>query len=90
MALLNTAYVLASWGRNVLIVDMDLEAPGVGGLLTRLGELSPPPAQDLFDLLYYPMNAVVPISCSQRTPFAARRLFTALVCTMKAFQQLVA
>ena len=35
------------------------------------------------------MNAVVTISCSQRTPFAARRLFNALVCTMKAFQQLV-
>ncbi len=51
LALLNTAYVLSSWGRHVLIVDMDLEAPGVGGLLTRLGELSAPPAQDLFDLL---------------------------------------
>ena len=51
LALLNTAYVLSGWGRHVLIVDMDLEAPGVGGLLTRLGELSAPPDQDLFDLL---------------------------------------
>jgi|GEM_PF-1500188 len=51
LALLNTAYVLSSWGRHVLIVDMDLEAPGIGGFLTRLGELSPPPAGDLVDLL---------------------------------------
>jgi cytochrome c-type biogenesis protein CcmH/NrfG len=51
LALLNTAYVLASWGRHVLIVDMDLEAPGVGGYLTRLKELSPAPAKDLVDLL---------------------------------------
>lgn len=51
LALLNTAYVLASWGRHVLIVDMDLEAPGVGGLMTRLGELSAQPSRDLVDLL---------------------------------------
>ncbi len=51
LALLNTAYVLSGWGRHVLIVDMDLEAPGVGGFLNRLDELSPPPNKDLIDLL---------------------------------------
>ncbi len=66
LALLNTAYVLSSWGRHVLIVDMDLEAPGVGGLLTRLGELSPQPEQDLLDLLTQsrtnPAEAPAPVS----------------------------
>jgi hypothetical protein len=66
LALLNTAYVLSSWGRHVLIVDMDLEAPGVGGLLTRIGELSPQLENDLLDLLSQgrtnPTDALPPVS----------------------------
>ena len=33
MAMLNVGYCLASWGRNVLMLDMDLEAPGLSGFL---------------------------------------------------------
>ena len=42
MAMMNVAYTLASWGRHVLMVDMDLEAPGISGFLSRSGELAPP------------------------------------------------
>jgi cellulose biosynthesis protein BcsQ/tetratricopeptide (TPR) repeat protein len=35
MALLNCAYVLAGLGRRVLMVDMDLEAPGLSYLIER-------------------------------------------------------
>ena len=41
MALMNVAYTLASWGRHVLMIDMDLEAPGVSGFLQRSEELQP-------------------------------------------------
>ena len=41
MALMNTAYRLAGWGRHVLIIDMDLEAPGVSSFLARNHELTP-------------------------------------------------
>lgn len=39
MALLNTAYYLHARGRHVLIVDLDLEAPGLSGFLRRAKEL---------------------------------------------------
>ncbi len=53
MALMNVAYQLASWGRHVLMVDMDLEAPGISGFLERNGELDPPliGAKDVLTLL---------------------------------------
>lgn len=53
MALLNVAYKLASWGRHVLMVDMDLEAPGISGFLERNEELAPPAAgvKDILTLL---------------------------------------
>jgi cytochrome c-type biogenesis protein CcmH/NrfG len=41
-AALNVAYTLAGWGRHVLLVDMDLEAPGLSGFLARAQELDPP------------------------------------------------
>lgn len=50
MALLNVAYTLAGWGRHVLIMDMDLEAPGASGYLERIGELEPKP-EGLLDVL---------------------------------------
>lgn len=54
LALINVAYQLAGWGRHVLIVDMDLEAPGVSGFLQRNEELESPhesPGGDLLTLL---------------------------------------
>jgi MinD-like ATPase involved in chromosome partitioning or flagellar assembly/Tfp pilus assembly protein PilF len=53
MALLNVAYTLHSMGRHVLIVDLDLEAPGVSGFLRRNDELAPHEADkpDVVDLL---------------------------------------
>ncbi|MDI1310562.1 hypothetical protein, partial [Prosthecobacter sp.] len=51
MALLNTAYTLASWGRHVLIVDMDLEAPGLSGFLHRQNELAPAQGSHSLDIL---------------------------------------
>lgn len=61
LALLNTAYDLVSRGRHVLIIDMDLEAPGVSGFLHRHGELFPFPAprsQDILSLLSLDIDAV--------------------------------
>ncbi len=53
MALLNVAYTLHTMGRHVLIVDLDLEAPGVSGFLRRNDELEPHPDDqpDVLDLL---------------------------------------
>jgi tetratricopeptide (TPR) repeat protein len=51
MALLNTAYVLAGWGKHVLMVDMDLEAPGVSGFLHRHKELAPTEVERPLDIL---------------------------------------
>lgn len=52
MALLNLAYYLQARGRHVLMVDMDLEAPGVSGYLSRNEELEPATAKgDVVDLL---------------------------------------
>lgn len=39
LAAANVAYTLASWGRHVLLIDMDLDAPGISGFLDRAGEL---------------------------------------------------
>ncbi len=50
MALLNVAYTLHTMGRHVLIVDLDLEAPGVSGFLRRNDELEPH-AEDQPDVL---------------------------------------
>lgn len=51
MAALNVAYWLAAHGRHVLLVDMDLEAPGLSGFLTQHGELGSPAALDILDLI---------------------------------------
>src|SRR6266704_3522755 len=40
MALANIATLLASWGKRVLIVDWDLEAPGIEHFFFRGSELS--------------------------------------------------
>ena len=51
MALLNVAYALIARGRHVLVMDMDLEAPGISGFLVRNDELEHPPEKDAIDLL---------------------------------------
>lgn len=60
MALLNVAYTLQSLGRHVLVIDLDLEAPGVSGFLTRNQELEPHPADqpDVVDFL----KAALPVA----------------------------
>ena len=54
MALLNVAYTLAQRARHVLVLDLDLEAPGLSDFLHRQGELAKSKkknAGDMFDLL---------------------------------------
>jgi tetratricopeptide (TPR) repeat protein/MinD-like ATPase involved in chromosome partitioning or flagellar assembly len=51
MALANVAYLMARRGRNVLVLDLDLEAPGLGVFLKSLDELGEPAAADVIDLL---------------------------------------
>ena len=51
MALVNVAYTLAARGRNVLLVDFDLEAPGLSVFLQRGDELEGVPPRDGLDLL---------------------------------------
>src|ERR1017187_5245792 len=51
MAVMNVAYTLAGWGRHVLVVDMDLEAPGLSGFLHRSKELAEPEAAHPKDIL---------------------------------------
>ena len=51
LALLNVAYTLAGRGRHVLVVDMDLEAPGISGFLQRHEELTAPTAAHPLDIL---------------------------------------
>ena len=51
MALMNVAYTLAGRGRHVLVVDMDLEAPGLSGFLQRSEELAEPEAAHPKDIL---------------------------------------
>jgi len=61
LALVNCAYALAGRGRHVLVVDMDLEAPGISGFLHRNKELAEPEAthpKDVLDLLWECIAAV--------------------------------
>jgi cytochrome c-type biogenesis protein CcmH/NrfG/MinD-like ATPase involved in chromosome partitioning or flagellar assembly len=51
LAVMNVAYTLAGWGRHVLIVDMDLEAPGISGFLQRSNELAEPESAHPKDIL---------------------------------------
>jgi len=53
MAVMNVAYTLAGRGRHVLLLDMDLEAPGLTGFLVRNQEFAPVADHrlDVLDLL---------------------------------------
>lgn len=62
MALLNVAYTLASRGRHVLIMDLDLEAPGLSGFLHREHELGQSAPEDIVDLLAWARRAAATLS----------------------------
>ena len=51
LAAANVAYTLAGWGRHGLVIDMDLEAPGLSGFLDRAGELEAPRTSRQPDIL---------------------------------------
>ena len=51
LALINVAFGLIKRGRNVLVLDMDLEAPGISGFLSRNKELARAFGKDAIDLL---------------------------------------
>ena len=51
MSLINSAFELAGRGRHVLILDMDLEAPGISNFLFRNKEFQHLPKKDILDLL---------------------------------------
>ncbi len=51
MAVLNAAHALAAKGRHVLVLDMDLEAPGLSGFLRRHDEIGRCARQDMVDLV---------------------------------------
>ena len=53
MAVLNLAYALSAKGRHVLVLDMDLEAPGLSGFLRRHGEIPKCAPKDMIDLLQW-------------------------------------
>ena len=51
MAAANVAYALASRGRNVLLMDMDLEAPGLSTFFHKSKEVEEKSPLDVLDLL---------------------------------------
>ena len=51
MSLLNVAYALAGRGRHVLMLDMDLEAPGLSEFLKQKEEIVTTSKYDIVDLL---------------------------------------
>lgn len=61
MALLNVAYALAAKGRHVLVLDMDLEAPGVSGFLHREKEIERFAPRDMVDLVEWARRAELPV-----------------------------
>lgn len=71
LALLNVAYALVNRGRHVLIVDMDLEAPGVSGFLNRADELGEPGSLDILEFLDQAIDAL-PEGESRNDPDALR------------------
>ncbi len=62
MALLNIAYGLVAKGRNVLVVDMDLEAPGLSGFMNRGKEIPHFPRHDMLDLLQWAKSTAVQVT----------------------------
>lgn len=74
LALLNVAYTLAGRGRHVLVVDMDLEAPGISGFLQRHEKLAAPSAAHPLDILSLLGEAIAALPADGDLPEAARNL----------------
>ena len=62
MALLNLAYALVAKGRNVLVLDMDLEAPGLSGFMSRQNEIAGFARHDMVDLLLWAKQTAQQVS----------------------------
>jgi tetratricopeptide (TPR) repeat protein len=75
MALLNMAYFLHARGRHVLIVDLDLDAPGASGFLHRSEELQPQVSiGDVVDVLAAVVREVRAAPAGTEPPLPALRL----------------
>jgi tetratricopeptide (TPR) repeat protein len=61
MAVLNLAFALAGKGRHVLVLDMDLEAPGISGFLHREKEIAGFARRDMVDLVSQAFTALLPL-----------------------------
>lgn len=70
MALLNVAYALAAKGRHVLVLDMDLEAPGVSGFLHREGEIPGFARFDMVDLVGWAKSVPLPLASDSFPPLS--------------------
>ena len=68
MAVLNLAYSLAAKGRHVLVLDMDLEAPGLSGFLHRGKEIECFARFDMVDLVKWASSVKLPIDLSDYPP----------------------
>ncbi|MGO8903941.1 MAG: KGGVGR-motif variant AAA ATPase [Isosphaeraceae bacterium] len=68
MAVLNLAYSLAAKGRHVLVLDMDLEAPGLSGFLHREKEIADFAKGDMVDLVKWASSVKLPIELSDYPP----------------------
>ena len=68
MAVLNLAYSLAAKGRHVLVLDMDLEAPGLSGFLHREKEIAGFARFDMVDLVKWASSVKLPIELSDYPP----------------------
>lgn len=70
MAVLNLAYALAARQRNVLVLDMDLEAPGLSGFLHRKEEIAGFASRDMVDLVAWAASAALPLDVESFPPLA--------------------
>jgi CobQ/CobB/MinD/ParA nucleotide binding domain len=61
LALLNAAYTLVGRGRHVLVVDMDLEAPGISSFLLGQKELAVPKTAHPLDVLTLLAEAIAAV-----------------------------
>lgn len=68
MAVLNLAYALAIQGQNVLVLDMDLEAPGLSGFLHRKKEIKTFAPFDMVDLVRWAADVVTPLDPNELPP----------------------
>ncbi len=75
MALLNMAYFLHARGRHVLVVDLDLDAPGASGFLRRTDELLPQTGTgDVVDVLAAAINSARSTRSGQEPTLPSLRL----------------